>query len=129
MYCPSCKDWVFFLNNTDIDECALGRYTCDRNAECMDTVGGYRCSCSPGYTGDGRSCSGILFYIFYGHFPQKAKNGLHNYVNFGMSISDIDECSSSNVCHPNAMCNNTVGSYICECSPGYTGDGKSCSGL
>lgn len=69
------------------------------------------------------------FIFFYGHFPQKAKNGLHNYVNFGMSISDIDECSSSNVCHPNAMCNNTVGSYICECSPGYTGDGKSCSGL
>lgn len=42
-------------------------------------------------------------------------------------FSDIDECSSSNVCHSNAMCNNTVGSYICKCNPGYTGDGKNCT--
>ena len=40
---------------------------------------------------------------------------------------DIDECSAS-VCHVNANCQNNDGSYVCACTAGYTGDGKSCTG-
>ena len=40
---------------------------------------------------------------------------------------DIDECLVS-PCHGNATCNNTVGSYICACDSGYSGDGFNCSG-
>ena len=40
---------------------------------------------------------------------------------------DIDECSSD-PCHSNATCNNTVGSFTCTCVSGYTGDGFQCIG-
>ena len=43
------------------------------------------------------------------------------------SLPDIDECKI-NVCHQNASCTNTKGSYICTCSPGYIGDGFDCKG-
>ena len=44
-------------------------------------------------------------------------------------LSDIDECStSSDLCHPQAVCTNTDGSYTCMCVSGYTGDGQNCSG-
>lgn len=41
-------------------------------------------------------------------------------------LIDQDECQSSsmNDCHSNALCQNTVGSYKCICSPGFIGDGK-----
>ena len=32
-------------------------------------------------------------------------------------------------CHVNASCTNTVGSFICTCKVGYTGDGRVCSGM
>ncbi len=41
----------------------------------------------------------------------------------------MDECSASiSVCDVNADCQNTVGSYICSCKAGFTGDGKTCTG-
>ena len=27
----------------------------------------------------------------------------------------------------NAKCNNTLGSHVCECQPGYTGSGQTCT--
>ena len=44
-------------------------------------------------------------------------------------VLDIDECSSnSHSCGVNAVCNNTRGFYTCACKPGYSGDGKNCTG-
>ena len=43
-------------------------------------------------------------------------------------FSDIDECKGNHSCHVNAKCNNTLGSHICECQPGYTGNGQNCTG-
>ena len=31
-------------------------------------------------------------------------------------------------CHANAICSNTIGSYICKCKDGFTGDGFYCNG-
>jgi len=47
-------------------------------------------------------------------------------TNFSLSyISDIDECSSnSKVCHVQASCTNTIGSFKCACDYGYAGDGR-----
>ena len=43
---------------------------------------------------------------------------------------DIDECMASmDLCHPNANCTNTPGSYTCACNQGYSGDGTACEGL
>ena len=43
-------------------------------------------------------------------------------------ILDTNECNGTSPCHANATCNNTVGSYICTCDPGFTGDGVTCNG-
>ena len=44
-------------------------------------------------------------------------------------LLDVDECSVSEpVCHVNANCTNTVGSYLCSCKSGFLGDGKTCTG-
>ena len=48
---------------------------------------------------------------------------------FGLFISDADECNASvPVCDANANCQNTVGSFICTCKTGFTGNGFNCSG-
>ncbi|XP_068736629.1 uncharacterized protein [Montipora capricornis] len=44
-----------------------------------------------------------------------------------MKTEDVNECTASSpVCHVNATCNNTLGSYRCTSKPGYAGDGKTC---
>ena len=44
-------------------------------------------------------------------------------------MSDIDECSASaGVCDVNANCQNTLGSHVCSCKAGFSGDGKRCRG-
>ena len=43
-------------------------------------------------------------------------------------LLDIDECLLSNACHSDASCQNTKGSFICQCKIGYSGDGLNCSG-
>ena len=47
---------------------------------------------------------------------------LHFYV-------DIDECADgSDNCHPNATCTNEIGHFVCDCNPGFTGNGSHCEG-
>jgi len=42
---------------------------------------------------------------------------------------DIDECATDNGgCSSVASCTNTVGSFLCTCLPGYSGDGFTCEG-
>ena len=48
---------------------------------------------------------------------------------FSFILKDIDECIAyPDKCHVNATCNNTDGSHVCSCKPGYIGDGRSCTG-
>lgn len=41
---------------------------------------------------------------------------------------DIDECLSD-PCSVNGNCTNVAGSFICACTPGYSGDGLNCAGM
>ena len=44
--------------------------------------------------------------------------------------SDINECvvNATTACPANSDCINTNGSYYCNCSKGYSGDGYNCTG-
>ncbi|XP_062919243.1 signal peptide, CUB and EGF-like domain-containing protein 2 isoform X3 [Mobula hypostoma] len=45
-------------------------------------------------------------------------------------IRDIDECTEgTDVCHVNAVCQNTQMSYKCSCKAGYKGNGKQCEDI
>ena len=44
-------------------------------------------------------------------------------------FADIPECERGlDGCDQNANCTNTIGSYICNCNTGFTGDGFTCPG-
>ncbi|XP_022805597.1 scavenger receptor cysteine-rich type 1 protein M130-like [Stylophora pistillata] len=74
-------------------------WPCQNNGKCAAQYekNSYVCVCGKGYTG--KHCE-----------------------------MDVDECSSSiSVCDLNANCQNTKGSFRCQCVSGFAGDGKSCS--
>ena len=46
------------------------------------------------------------------------------------SVLDIDECLEfTDMCHVNATCSDTVGSYECFCLKGFEGNGTFCEGM
>ena len=51
---------------------------------------------------------------------------IHKYV-FTFLI-DVNECDHGlDICHDNATCNDTIGSFYCICDMGFEGDGVNCS--
>ena len=48
---------VFFFFRSDIDECTVLN-PCHIHAECTNTIGGYKCKCRSGFSGDGLICTG-----------------------------------------------------------------------
>ena len=102
-----------------MDECN-GNHSCHENATCTNSDGSYDCHCISGFIGTGFNCSSTLLSLMYA------------IVDFSVFlVSDIDECGDSNLnnCSEIANCTDTVGSYECMCSEGYTGDGFSCEGM
>ena len=49
-------------------------------------------------------------------------------MDFCPYILDVDKCSS-NPCHGNVTCNNTIGCYMCPCDTDYSCDGLNCTGM
>lgn len=49
---------------SDIDECkAETMHNCSLNAFCNNTESSYKCTCEPGYLGDGWYCKGNCYYM------------------------------------------------------------------
>ena len=71
-----------------------------------------------------------VFHFF--HIHKMNKNQIPSFILcsfYFFFLTDIDECKTYlNKCHVNATCNNTYGSHVCTCKPGYTGDGRNCTG-
>ena len=49
----------------DINECELETHTCDSNANCTDTDGGFNCTCKEGFEGNGFTCTGTYEYTYH----------------------------------------------------------------
>ena len=61
----SASNLPFSPSHLDIDECATNRHQCSQ--VCVNTRGGHRCACNPGYNlaRDGRSCYRKNFLYTY----------------------------------------------------------------
>ncbi|KAF9794052.1 hypothetical protein SFRURICE_009489 [Spodoptera frugiperda] len=80
----------------DIDECGIGTHNCDSNADCNNYDGGFQCRCRQGFIGNGLQCN------------------------------RLPTCQDKK-CDSNARCiENPGGEPICECNPGYNGNGQYC---
>ena len=44
----------------DIDECGEKTHNCHTEANCINTIGTFTCSCGTGFSGNGIMCSGKL---------------------------------------------------------------------
>uniref|UniRef100_H2T9E8 Nidogen 2 n=1 Tax=Takifugu rubripes TaxID=31033 RepID=H2T9E8_TAKRU len=111
-------------NCYDIDECAESLTSCGAHSQCVNLPGSHRCQCQSGFEFgfDGRTCVGKK------HSCRDISSTAvpHNDDCTFVFLSDIDECGSS-PCHINARCLNGLGSFDCQCQPGFYGDGLLCS--
>ncbi|XP_053418010.1 signal peptide, CUB and EGF-like domain-containing protein 2 isoform X6 [Nycticebus coucang] len=114
----------------DVDECAQGLDDCHADALCQNTPTSYKCSCRPGYQGEGRQCEDI-------DECENELNGgcVHDCLNIpgnyrctcfdgfmlaqdGHNCLDVDECLENNGgCQH--TCVNAMGSYECRCKEGF----------
>lgn len=55
--CQANATWSTAPVCADINECMTGNGGCNANALCTNTAGSRTCTCNPGYTGDGFTCT------------------------------------------------------------------------
>ena len=72
-----------------------------------------------------------LTFKFKNDDSRKPAKTYYSTVAHSLPIStDINECEQGlHTCHPNAVCVNSVGSFTCQCSDGFQGNGRTCTGL
>ncbi|XP_066531524.1 adhesion G protein-coupled receptor E5 isoform X2 [Hoplias malabaricus] len=84
----------------DINECRQTSDICVPNFVCENVAGSYSCKCKDGF----RSSNGREVFN----------------ASQGVTCVDIDECrQTSDICGPNSVCENVVGSYSCACKKGF----------
>ncbi|XP_069049466.1 fibulin-5 [Lepisosteus oculatus] len=122
----------------DIDECETSTHQCNPTQVCINTAGGYTCSCTEGYWLVNGQCVDID-ECRYGYCQQLCANVPGSYscsCNPGFILNpdsrtcqDIDECDREHPCGHN--CFNTYGSFLCSCDPGFelAADGTTCNDL
>ncbi|KAA8581830.1 hypothetical protein FQN60_008570, partial [Etheostoma spectabile] len=121
----------------DIDECETNSHHCNPTQVCINTAGGYTCSCTEGFWLIGGQCQDID-ECRYGYCQQLCANVPGSYscsCNPGFILNpdsrtcqDVDECEDEPCSHG---CFNTYGSFMCNCDEGFelAADGTSCIDL
>ena len=63
------KQFLFFLMLfVDLNECTMNTHNCNAKNYCNNTVGSFTCTCKPGFSGNGISCTGRQWYIMLSTF-------------------------------------------------------------
>ena len=130
------------ITNSDIaDHCARNNGGCDPNATCTNQTLGRTCTCKPGFTGDGITCTDINECLTNNggcdaHATCANTPGSRTctcnagWMGNGVTCMDINECLVNNGgCDVNATCTNTPGSHTCTCNTGFTGNGVTCTDI
>ena len=90
--------------------CGASGPNCGAHGTCADSSGTAGCACDSGYAG--ASCSSCA-----GGYQDNDDSG-----------SCLPNCASANLsCGAGAECSDAAGTASCVCSPGYTGNGISCT--
>jgi len=56
-------------NIIDIDECLTNNGGCNASlGTCTNTIGSRTCACKAGYSGDGITCNGTIFILYF-YYP------------------------------------------------------------
>ncbi|XP_054651409.1 fibulin-5 isoform X1 [Dunckerocampus dactyliophorus] len=118
----------------DIDECETNSHHCNPTQVCINTAGGYTCSCTEGFWLIGGQCQDID-ECRYGYCEQLCANVPGSYscsCNAGFTLNpdnrscqDVNECEDEPCSH---TCFNNHGSFMCNCDEGFelAADGTSC---
>ena len=85
---------------SDNDECTQNTHTCSlTRGVCKNTPGSFRCSCKPGFIGDGHNCEGLS--ICYRHLsykprcyrrissPEESRNNTREKISSFLRVFDI----------------------------------------
>ncbi|XP_066894755.1 signal peptide, CUB and EGF-like domain-containing protein 2 isoform X5 [Kogia breviceps] len=124
----------------DVDECAQGLDDCHTNALCQNTPTSYKCSCRPGYQGEGRQCEDVDECLennggcqhtcvnVMGSYECRCKEGFFLSDNQHTCIhrSEVTCNHGNGGCHHS--CEDTAAGPECSCHPQYKmhTDGRSC---
>uniref|UniRef100_A0A8C4QY15 Uncharacterized protein n=1 Tax=Eptatretus burgeri TaxID=7764 RepID=A0A8C4QY15_EPTBU len=120
----------------DLDECSSKQHNCQ--FLCVNTIGGFTCKCPPGFTQHHTACIGEkqlqnrddLQPLYFSQHICKAVRSIFktppinvdslctNFILF--HFTDNNECiAQPNLCGSKGICQNSPGSFSCECEKGF----------
>ena len=96
----------------------LGASACWLNSHCTNSVGSFDCSCDTGWTIDIVQLDNC---IDIDEDRLKSFSDVHDIIfeYFAWYLNNEKCFERTHICHINAACSNTDGSYTCACAPGF----------
>ncbi|CAH1238379.1 FBN3 [Branchiostoma lanceolatum] len=144
-YTCTCRDGYTGDGTTCTNLCGQ---PCGENAECRNSGGSaYQCTCDDGFEGDGFNC------VDHDECAEQDEHGDHCHEEHGTCVNyiggfdcickpgyqrtsegmdkcvDVDECHGEKLiipCPGHSHCENTDGSFICQCDEGHRYEGFEC---
>ncbi|XP_038054085.1 uncharacterized protein LOC119726452 isoform X34 [Patiria miniata] len=125
--------------SSDVNECEDLSSCPPANRPCINSIGGFACTCPSGYEWNSTQCTDVDECLAddapcpdtvpcqntEGSFTCLCNQG---FAWDGGSCSDVDECLDA-LCADTATCVNQPGGYSCVCPAGYLWNGTSCEDI